>query len=198
MATPDEIYKMNEAYKVLSDTNERTKYDQRYKNQSVSINDNWGSSAVPLTTNPTFGSTRGIPTGAPSVRQVKILNLDNLSTRVIVVNNIYDNKFPHAQYCDNGLYYGIEKNNHVSLCNKTQWDSIFRWVIKTTTRGTKQSVFVSANLKKLIILGIIFALCIFFIIKYGNNNPDTSTPTSNTGYIQSGSSSNTTMPEDGN
>lgn len=66
-----------------------------------------GGSPVPPT--PIPAPTQGMPTGAPSVRQVKILNLDNLGTRVIAVNSIDDNKFPPAQYCDNGLYYGIEK-----------------------------------------------------------------------------------------
>ncbi len=192
-AAPAEIQRMNEAYKVLSDANERAKYDQWYKNQSGSSSSS-GGSPVPPTPNPI--PQQGAPTGAPSVKQVKILNLDNLSTRVIAVNNIDDNKFPPAQYCDNGLYYGVEKNNNISLCNKTQWDSLYRQVIRATARGQKQPAFGSANLKKLIIWAVIFILFIFAITKCSNDDTSTSsTSTNDTNYTQSSSSTSTSTPE---
>ncbi len=192
-AAPAEIQRMNEAYKVLSDANERAKYDQWYKNQSGSSSSS-GGSPVPPTPSPI--PQQGTPTGAPSVKQVKILNLDNLSTRVIAVNNIDDNKFPPAQYCDNGLYYGLEKNNNISLCNKTQWDSLYRQVIKATTRGQKQPTFGSANLKKLIIWAVVFVLFIFAITKCSNDDTSTSsTSTNDTNYTQSNSSYSTSTPE---
>lgn len=198
-ASPEDIQKMNEAYRVLSDSNERTKYDQWYKNQGASVN-NLGGSPAPKPTPtpaPTPTSAQGVPTGVPSVHQVKILNLMNFSTRVIAVNNIDANKFPPAQYCDNGLYHAIEKNNNISLCNKSQWDSLYRQVIRANTRGQNQPTFGSGNLKKLIIWAIIFIVFIFAVSKCSNDNTSTSKSTSGgtSSYTQSDSSSTTTTPE---
>ena len=190
-ASPEEIQKMNEAYKVLSDSRERAKYDQWYNNHSSLVN-NSGSSPA---SKPTSAPTQGVPTGAPSVNQVKVLNMDNFSTRVIAVNNIDANKFPPSQYCDNGIYYGIEKNNNISLCNKTQWNSLYRQVIRANTRGQSQPTFGSKNLKKLIVWAIIIILFIVAVTKCSNNETNTSTSSSgSTSYTQSDSTS-TNTPE---
>ena len=61
-ASLEEIQKMNEAYKVLSDSNERVKYDQWYKNQGAIVNGSGGSPAP----KPTPIPTQGVPTGVPS------------------------------------------------------------------------------------------------------------------------------------
>lgn len=194
-ASPEAIQKMNEAYKVLSDSNERVKYDQWYKNQGVSVNNSGASPAPNPTPTPTDAPTQGVPTGAPSVNQVKVLNLDNFSTRIIAVNNIDTNKFPPAQYCDNGLYYAVEKNNNISLCNKSQWDSLYRQVIRANTRGQNQPSFGSGNLKKLVIWAVIIILFIVAVTKCSNDETSTSTSTSGTSYTQSDSSTTTSTPE---
>lgn len=118
-ASPEQIQKMNEAYQVLSDNNERAKYDQWYMNQDSS---KLGSSSTPTP----HVATPGITTGAPSVK-------------------------------------AVEKNNNISMCNKSQWDSLYRQVINANARGQNKSSIGSGNLKKFIIWTIIVIVFTFAI-----------------------------------
>lgn len=130
------------------------------------------------------------------VNQVKVLNLNNFSSRVIAVNNLDANKFPSAQYCENGLYYALEKNGNISICTKSQFDSACRQVVRAYSRGQNQPAFTKANLKKLIIWSIIAIIFIFTVTKCSNDNSSTTTSnSSSSGYTQSGSSSTSTTTE---
>lgn len=189
------VQKMTEGYKILTDANERAKYDKWYA--SGNRNTSGGSPAptpnpVP-TPSPAPTPTSGVPTGAPTVSQVKVLNLNNFSSRVIAVNNLDANKFPPAQYCENGLYYALEKNNNISICTKSQFDSACRQVVRAYSRGQNQPAFTKANFKKLIIWSIIAIIFIFAITKCSNDNTNTksSTSSSGTSSYQSGSSTGT-------
>ena len=194
------VQKMTEGYKILTDANERAKYDKWYANGNR--NSSGGSSApnpipTPPTPAPVSSGSQGAPTGIPSANQVKIFNLDNYSSRVIAVNNIDANKFPPSQYCEHGLYYALEKNNNISLCTKSQFDSACRLAVRAYSRGQHQSAFTKANFKKLIIWAIIFIVFIFAVSKCSNNDSNTSTSSnsSTSSYSQSDSSSTTTTPE---
>ena len=193
------VQKITEGYKILTDANERAKYDKWYA--SGNRNTSGGSPAptpnpVPTPT-PAPTPTSGVPTGAPTVSQVKVLNLNNFSSRVIAVNNLDANKFPPAQYCENGLYYALEKNNNISICTKSQFDSACRQVVRAYSRGQNQPAFTKANLKKLIIWSIIAIIFIFAVTKCSNDNSSstTSNNSSTSSYTQSDSSSTTTTPE---
>lgn len=184
------VQKMIEGYKILTDANERAKYDNWY----ASGNRNTSGGAPTPTPKPTPTPTSGVPTGAPSVNQVKVLNLNNFSSRVIAVNNLDANKFPPAQYCENGLYYALEKNNNISICTKSQFDSACRQVVRAYSRGQNQPTFTKANFKKLIIWAIIAIIFIFAVTKCSDDNSSTSTSnnSSTSSYKQSDSSSATT------
>lgn len=192
------VQKMTEGYKILTDTNERAKYDKWYA--SGNRNTSGGSPAptpnpVPTPT-PAPTPTSGVPTGAPTVSQVKVLNLNNFSSRVIAVNNLDANKFPPAQYCENGLYYALEKNNNISICTKSQFDSACRQVVRAYSRGQNQPAFTKANFKKLIIWSIIAIIFIFAVTKCSDDSSTTTSSNSSTSsYTQSDSSSTTTTPE---
>lgn len=188
------VQKMTEGYKILTDANERAKYDKWYANGNR--NSSGGSPTPnPIPTPPAPTPTSGVPTGAPTINQVKVLNLDNFSSRVIAVNNLDANKFPPAQYCENGLYYALEKNNNISICTKSQFDSACRLAVRAYSRGQHQPAFTKANFKKLIIWSIIAIIFIFAVTKCSDDNSSTTTSnSSSTSYTQSDSST-TTTPE---
>lgn len=164
-ATPETIQRLNEAYKVLSDNTERTKYNQWYNTQNIST-DTSVSSPAPR---PTPIPNQDVTIGVPSAKQVKILNLNNFTTRVVAVNNIDANKFPPAQYCDNGLYYAIEKNNQIAICNKSQWDNLYRQAVRTNATNHNQSTK-TRSLKKVVIGVVLFIVFIIIVSRCNNDN----------------------------
>lgn len=191
-ASQDVIQRMTEGYKILTDANERVKYDNWYA--SGNRNSSGGTptpAPKPIPTPPPAPTpSSGVPTGAPLSNQVKIFNLDNYSSRVIAVNNIDANKFPPSQYCEQGLYYALEKNNNIALCTKSQFDSACRLAVRAYSRGQNQPAFTKANFKKLLIWAIIFIVFIFAVSKCSNDNSSTTTSnSSNSSYTQSDSSS---------
>lgn len=198
--SPEVVQRMTEGYKILTDANERAKYDKWYSNGNR--NSSGGASTptpnpipTPPAPTPASSGSQGAPTGIPSVNQVKILNLENFNTRVIAVN-IDANKFPPSQYCDKGLYYALEKNGNISICTRSQWDSVCRQAVRAYSRGQHQPAFTKANFKKLIIWSIIFIVFIFSITKCSDDSSTTTSNNSSTSsYTQSDSSSTTTTPE---
>ena len=123
-------------------------------------------------------NTNRASVGTTSANQVKVLNLDDFSSRIEEMN-IDKNEFPSEQYYENGFYYAVEKKNKITVCTKGQWDSYCRQVVRAYTRGKNQPVFTKANLIKLAICSALSIMLIFAIISYSNstvsNNNDTKT-----------------------
>ena len=123
-------------------------------------------------------NTNRASVGTTSANQVKVLNLDDFSSRVEEMN-IDKNEFPSEQYYENGFYYAVEKKNKITVCTKGQWDSYCRQVVRAYTRGKNQPVFTKANLIKLAICSALSIILIFAIISYSNstvsNNNDRKT-----------------------
>ena len=110
---------------------------------------------------------------------IKILNLEtfNIQTTELDIDTV---KYPVEQYCLNGFYYGVLKDNTISLFTKEQWDKLMEEARKAAARRNKTNN--AGAMIRIIMIVIVIAVLVVSISKCGG---DSSNKGNNTTPIES-------------
>ena len=103
---------------------------------------------------------------------IKILNLEtfNIQTSELDIDTA---KYPVEQYCLNGFYYGILKDNTISLFTKEQWDKLIEEARKAAARRNKTNN--AGAMIRIIMIVIVIAVLIVSISKCSSDSSNKGT-----------------------
>lgn len=110
--------------------------------------------------------------GEMSKWPIKILNLETFNIQTSELD-IDTTKYPVEQYCLNGFYYGVQKENTISLFTKEQWDKLMEEARKAAARRNKTNN--AGAMIRIIMIVIVIAVLIVSISKCGGDSSNKGT-----------------------